>query len=100
MDLKKQMYGKIIKGTLNGEKVAEQWINVNNAVLIAEQYADWKVSQVDKPVIRKRANCVGCKHLSKLSGGGYRYCLHKNRGDEVGKIDNVNTTQIFCPITV
>jgi len=39
-NLEKKMTGKIIKGNLNGEKIAEQWINVNNAILIAKQYAE------------------------------------------------------------
>lgn len=37
-DLEIEMYGKIIKGILNGEQVSEQWINVNNAVFIAKKY--------------------------------------------------------------
>ena len=37
-DLEIEMYGKIIKGMLNGEQVSEQWINVNNAVFIAKKY--------------------------------------------------------------
>jgi len=40
MNLEKKMTGKIIKGNLNGEKIAEQWINVNNAMLIAKQFAE------------------------------------------------------------
>lgn len=34
------MKGKIVKGNLNGEKIAEQWINVNNAVVIAKKFGD------------------------------------------------------------
>jgi hypothetical protein len=36
-EIKMRMVGKIIKGNLDGQKVAEQWINVNNAILIAKQ---------------------------------------------------------------
>jgi hypothetical protein len=36
--LKESMTGKIIKGILNGEQVSEQWINVNDALLIAQNY--------------------------------------------------------------
>lgn len=36
-DIENKMSGKIIKGNLNGQEVAEQWINVNNAILIAKQ---------------------------------------------------------------
>ena len=39
MNLEKVMAGKIIKGNLNGKKIAEQWINVNDAILIAKKYA-------------------------------------------------------------
>ena len=42
MNLEKMMTGKIIKGKLNGKKIAEQWINVNGAILIAKQYAEEK----------------------------------------------------------
>ncbi|MCK9543760.1 MAG: hypothetical protein M0R03_17205 [Novosphingobium sp.] len=36
-EIETKMVGKIIKGNLDGQKVAEQWINVNNAILIAKQ---------------------------------------------------------------
>ena len=36
-EIETRMVGKIIKGNLDGQKVAEQWINVNNAILIAKQ---------------------------------------------------------------
>ena len=45
MELEKEMVGKIIKGNLNGEKIAEQWINVNTAIAIAKRYAQFRVRQ-------------------------------------------------------
>lgn len=47
MNLRKEMIGKVIKGIINGEKIAEQWININIAVQIAEQYAKEQKVDVD-----------------------------------------------------
>ena len=52
MNLKEEMAGKIIKGNLNGEQISEQWINVNNAIMIAEKYGDDIRSQLE-PLVRQ-----------------------------------------------
>ncbi|MCK9544271.1 MAG: hypothetical protein M0R03_19810 [Novosphingobium sp.] len=58
MDLKQAMKGKIIKGNLNGEIISEQWINVNDALLIAEKYAHYISSQLEPQVIHTVADNV------------------------------------------
>ena len=35
-EIKTKLYGKIIKGELNGKEISEQWINLNHAVKIAK----------------------------------------------------------------
>ena len=37
-EMRSEMVSRIIKGELNGERIAGQWINVNNAVRIAEKF--------------------------------------------------------------
>lgn len=51
MDIVKEMVGKVIKGNLNGKKVAEQWINVNTAISVAIRYAEIKVNEEKKRIL-------------------------------------------------
>ncbi len=42
--------GKVIKGKLNGQKVAEQWVNVNDAILIARELLRKKRVEIEKEI--------------------------------------------------